>query len=141
MKVENCAYCMKNELLEKFGHIAFETENSLVIVFKDQTKPGRMIVAFKEHVSEIQYLEKEIKDAFMDDVTKVAKAIQKAFNPDRINYGAFGDTGGHLHMHLVPKYKDLPEWGGMFTMNTGILASEKVCEEVAEKISKAYQEL
>lgn len=141
MKVETCAYCMKNELLENFGYLAFETELSLVIVFKDQTKPGRMIVALKEHVSEIQYLDKNIRDAFFDDVTKVAKAIQKVYSPDRINYGAFGDTGGHLHMHLVPKYKDLPEWGGMFTMNTGVLVSEEACKEVSNKIKEAYQTL
>ena len=36
-----------------------------------------------------------------------------------MNYGAYGDTGCHLHMHLVPKYKDGFEWGGVFAMNPG----------------------
>ncbi|CCV63931.1 Histidine triad protein [Alteracholeplasma palmae J233] len=139
MKNENCSYCMKNELLEKFGYLAWETENSLIIVFKDQTKPGRMIVAYKGHEAEIQYLSDDKRNAFLKDVSDIAKAIQKAYHPDRINYGAFGDTGGHLHFHLVPKYKDGAEWGGMFTMNTGVLVDEKECEKVAEKIKQAYQ--
>lgn len=138
MKNENCAYCMKNELLSKFGYLAFETEVSLVIVFKDQTKPGRMIVAYKEHVSEIQYLDKENREKYLEDVTNVAKAIQKAYNPDKINYGAYGDTGGHLHFHLVPKYKDKDEWGSTFTMNTGILVDEDECILVANKIKDCY---
>ena len=35
-----------------------------------------------------------------------------------MNYGAYGDTGHHLHFHLVPKYADDEfEWGGVFAMN------------------------
>lgn len=47
----------------------------------------------------------------------VEKALHAAFHPDKINYGAYGDTGRHLHFHLVPKYKDGFEWGGVFAMN------------------------
>src|SRR5574344_2905622 len=93
MKKENCPYCMEGEFLKKFGYKAFETETSLVIVFKDQTKIVRMIVAYKkDHVAEITDLSTEERNKFMADVSDVAKAMQKGFNPDRINYGAYGDT-------------------------------------------------
>ena len=40
------------------------------------------------------------------------------FSPTKINYGAYGDAGHHLHFHLVPKYADDEfEWGGVFAMN------------------------
>ena len=55
-----------------------------------------------------------VKCPFID---RVAKALHKAFHPDKINYGAYGDTGHHLHFHLVPKYRDGYEWGGVFAMN------------------------
>lgn len=139
MKKENCPYCNQGEFLAKFGYLAFETETSLVIVFKDQTKRGRAIVAYKkDHVAEITDLDEATRNAFMKDVSDVARAIQKGFNPDRINYGAFGDTLGHLHFHIVPKYKDGAEWGGCFTMNTGILSDEKYCEEIAQIIKDNY---
>jgi diadenosine tetraphosphate (Ap4A) HIT family hydrolase len=141
MKDQNCAYCMQGELLAKFGYLAFETEQSLVIVFKDQSHPGRMIVAHKNHVSEIQYLTDDERNAYMKDVAMVAKAIQKAYNPDKVNYGAYGDTGCHLHFHLVPKYKDQFEWGGTFLMNTGNLVSEEECKLIAQKIKEAYDTL
>ena len=140
MKKDNCPYCQQGEFLAKFGYLAFETETSEVIVFKDQSHPGRAIVAYKkDHVAEIQDLSDEERNAFMKDVSDVAKAIQKAYNPDRINYGAYGDTLGHLHFHIVPKYKDSFEWGGTFVMNTGNLVDEAKCEEVAEKIKKYYK--
>ena len=141
MKDQNCAYCMKNELLDKFGYLAFETNSSLVIVFKDQSHKGRMIVAHKNHVSEIQYLTDEERNEYLADVAKVAKAIQKVYNPDKINYGAYGDTGCHLHFHLVPKYKDGFEWGSTFVMNTGNLVSVEECQEVAAKIKEAFYSL
>ena len=47
----------------------------------------------------------------------VAQAVLKAFQPDIVYYGAYGDTAGHCHVHLVPKYKDGFEWGGTFQMN------------------------
>jgi diadenosine tetraphosphate (Ap4A) HIT family hydrolase len=59
------------------------------------------------------------RTSFFADVAKVAKAIHKVFNPDKINYGAYGDTGNHLHFHLVPKYKDQFEWATTFEMNPG----------------------
>jgi diadenosine tetraphosphate (Ap4A) HIT family hydrolase len=53
----------------------------------------------------------------MRDVAKVGKAIALAFNPDKINYGAYADTISHLHMHIVPKYKEGYGFGGIFEMN------------------------
>ena len=137
MKDQNCAYCMKNELLDKFGYLAFETNCSLVIVFKDQSHKGRMIVAHKNHISEIQYLTDEERNEYLADVAKVAKAIQKVYNPDKINYGAYGDTGCHLHFHLVPKYKDEFEWATPFAMNPGkTYLTPAEYDEMIEKIKE-----
>ena len=114
---QNCAYCVEGELLAKFGIKICELENSKVYLFKEQSHPGRCIVAYKDHVSEIVDISEEERNRFFADVAKAARAIHKAFQPDKVNYGAYGDTGCHLHMHLVPKYKDEFEWGGVFQMN------------------------
>ena len=74
-------------------------------------------MAYKDHVSEIVNISEEERNLFMDDVCKASNAIHKAFNPNKVNYGAYGDTGCHLHMHLVPKYEGGDEWGGVFQMN------------------------
>jgi diadenosine tetraphosphate (Ap4A) HIT family hydrolase len=117
MKNQNCAYCMQGELLDKFGIYICDLDVSILVLFKEQSKRGRCIVAYKEHVSEIVDISDSERNAFMTDVARVSKALHAAFNPDKVNYGAYGDTGCHLHMHLVPKYKDGEEWGGIFAMN------------------------
>ena len=50
---QNCAYCVEGELLAKFGIKICELENSKVYLFKEQSHPGRLVVAHKKHVSEI----------------------------------------------------------------------------------------
>ena len=117
MKDTNCAYCMRGELLDKFGIFICDLQVSSLILFKEQSKPGRVIVAYKDHVSEIVNISDEERNLFMADVTRAAKALHAAFKPNKVNYGAYGDTGCHLHMHLVPKYEGGDEWGGVFQMN------------------------
>jgi len=139
MKDANCGYCMRGELLEKFGIYICDLSVSSLILFKEQSHPGRCIVAYKDHVSEIVDISDEERDAFFADVARASKAIHAAFHPDKVNYGAYGDTGCHLHMHLVPKYKDEYEWGGVFEMNPGKKYLEP--EEYEEMIRKIKAEL
>ncbi len=117
MKDNNCGYCMRGNLLEQFGIYICDLSVSSLILFKEQSHMGRCIVAYKDHVSEIVNISDEERKAFIEDVNRAAKAIHAVFHPDKLNYGAYGDTGCHLHVHLVPKYKDGFEWGGVFEMN------------------------
>jgi len=114
----NCAYCVEGELVDKFGIKICELDATKVYLFKEQSHKVRVIVASKHHVSEMVELSEEERNAFFHDVNHVAEAIHKAFSPDKVNYGAYGDTGHHLHFHLVPKYReDAFEWGSTFAMD------------------------
>ena len=117
MKDNNCAYCMQGELVEKFGYPVGKMPSGYLYIFKEQSKMGRLILAYKDHVSEIVYISDEDRNQFFADINKVAKAIHKIFSPSKVNYGMYGDTGCHLYMHLVPKYEGGDEWGSTFGMN------------------------
>ena len=139
MKDQNCAYCVEGELLDAFGIKICELESSKVYLFKEQSHLGRVIVAHKKHVSELVELSQEELHLYFDEVAKVANVLHKLFQPEKVNYGAYGDTGHHLHFHLVPKDKDGYEWGGVFAMNPG----EKYLteQEYAELVEKIKNEL
>ena len=131
----NCGYCVGGEPLAKFGIKICDLDVSQLILFKEQSHKGRCIVAYKDHVSEIVDISDEDRNKFFADVNIAAKAIHKAFNPDKVNYGAYGDTGCHLHMHLVPKYKDGFEWGGVFEMNPQkVFLSDAEYDELIQQI-------
>ena len=86
-------------------------------------------------MSEIVDLTKEEREEFIEDIAKVSNAIHKAFSPQKVNYGAYGDTGCHLHFHLVPKYEDEFEWGGVFAMNPHrVTLSDSEYAEIIQKI-------
>ncbi len=141
MKDQNCAYCLEGELVAAFGIKICELESSKVYLFMEQSHPGRVIVAHKKHVSEITELTPEERAAYMEDINKVACAMHEIFNPDKVNYGAYGDTEHHLHFHLVPKYKDGYEWGGVFAMNPGVKTlSEEAYQEMVEKYREVLAE-
>ena len=140
MKDQNCAYCMNNELVDAFGIEICDLESSQIYLFKEQSHKGRVIVAHKEHISELVDLSDEERDAFFADVAQVAKVLHKLYQPTKINYGAYGDTGKHLHFHLVPKYVDDDfEWGGVFAMNPQLTYLSD--EEYAKMIEEIKAEL
>lgn len=114
---ETCAYCAEGDRLAAFGIKICELPMSKLILFKEQTHKGRVIVACKKHVDDLTQLTKEERAQFAEDINRVALCLHKTFHPDKLNFGAYGDTMHHLHVHIVPKYKDEPEWGDVFAMN------------------------
>jgi len=94
-----------------------ELKVSTVFLFREQTYRGRCIVAYKDHNVELYDLKGNDLLAYMEDVNKVARALKEIFSPAKINYGAYSDKLPHLHMHLVPKYENGPDFGSTFTMN------------------------
>ena len=116
---KDCMYCMKDERRDNLMIGICQLEVSTVFLFKEQTYTGRCNVVYKDHVKELFQLNPDELTAFMNDVKKVAAAVDKAFQPNKINYGAYGDTLHHLHMHIVPKYEGKENWGSTFEMNPG----------------------
>ena len=50
----------------------------------------------------------------IDVYKRQAQAVTDLLHPDKINYLIFGDTSTHLHVHIVPKYRDGKDWGKVF---------------------------
>ena len=88
MKDANCGYCMRGELLDKFGIFICDLKVSSLILFKEQSHPGRCIVAYKDHVSEIVDISEEERRLFFEDVAHAAKAIHTAGTGQRCSFPA-----------------------------------------------------
>ncbi|SFD88506.1 Diadenosine tetraphosphate (Ap4A) hydrolase [Lentibacillus persicus] len=92
-------------------------EASTLYLNRDQTHEGRCILAFKDHKREVYELTAIERDLFMKELSLSAKLISDIYDPDKINYGIFGDLVSHLHVHIVPKYVGEKNWGEAFTNN------------------------
>ena len=135
-----CLYCQNNETLHNLMIEVAKLSVSRVFIFKEQTYHGRCLVAYKDHVDDLNLLSDDDRNAFMADVAKVTRAMQKVFNPAKINYGAYADTLEHLHFHLIPKYVDGPDFGGVFRMNPKeVYLSDAEYQEMAGQLVAAMQ--
>jgi diadenosine tetraphosphate (Ap4A) HIT family hydrolase len=133
----DCMYCMEDERRNQLMIEIAQLEVSTVFLFKEQTYKGRCNVVYKDHVKELFHLEDQELTSFMKDVKKVAEAVDKAFGPNKINYGAYGDTLHHLHMHVVPKYEGKENWGSTFEMNPGnIYLTDQEYQDRIQEIKK-----
>jgi diadenosine tetraphosphate (Ap4A) HIT family hydrolase len=115
--VSECLYCQNNDTLHQLMIKICDLEVSQLFLFKEQSYLGRCNVVYNDHTIDFHELSDDQRSAFMKDVVTVGKAIALAFNPAKINYGAYADTISHLHMHIVPKYEGGYGFGGVFEMN------------------------
>jgi histidine triad (HIT) family protein len=86
-------------------------EDGLTLAFMDigEVNPGHVLVAVKSHVENIFGLDDRLAAAVFQTVTRVARAVNKAYSPEGVtlyqaNGSAAGQTVYHFHLHLVPRY-------------------------------------
>ena len=126
---------MGGDMMKKIAYPICKMKTGYLYLFNEQSKRGRCIFAGNWHVSELTELTDEERSAYFQELAEVARVLHAVFKPDKLNYGAYGDTGCHFHIHLVPKYKDGDEWGGTFTMNPDkTFLSQDEYEAMSEQI-------
>lgn len=134
---KECLYCLNGEALDSLMLPIADLSVSRAFLFREQTYRGRCLVAYNHHVDDMNQLSPDELNAFMADVTRVTRAMQQAFHPDKINYGAFSDKLSHLHFHLAPKYNGGPDFGGTFRMNPGeVYLSDAEYQQLIDAVRK-----
>ena len=64
------------------------------------------------HVVEPTELSEDEATLFFAELLHAGRAIERVFEPVKMNYDILGNSVPHLHVHLVPRYADdpRPEW-------------------------------
>lgn len=131
----DCFYCEDGEKRRSLMVEICRLKYSTVYLNRNQKFPGRCVVKFQDHKTEYFQLTKEERDGFFEEVAAVAKAIWELYHPDKINYATFGDLVPHVHVHVVPKYQDGPDWGNPFDDTQGkVVLEENEYQEKAEAL-------
>lgn len=107
-KSKKCIFC-HNE--QKHSHAVFKTKFSLCILNIYPYNNGHLMISPRRHVRELSQLkENEILDLF-NSITRAQKLLDKVLKPQGFNIGIniseFAGAGipGHLHIHIVPRWK------------------------------------
>ena len=110
---EICKFCGDAHLRPDMAEVGPMPGGTLYL-HRDQSHPGRLLMVSARHVRKITDLSPEEYAALMDSVYQAAQAVTALCQPDKINYLVFGDTSTHLHVHIVPKYRQGGDWGKVF---------------------------
>lgn len=130
----DCSYCARDERLTAVLIEICPLDVSTLYLFREQSYRGRCVVALNRHEAELFRLDPETLGRFTRDVARTADALQRAFQPDKINYAIYGDLVPHLHYHIVPKYAGGPRWGEPFALlptPRQLLAPEEYTDRIA----------
>ena len=103
---KTCVFCEK----VKASDVLYE--NELAAVFRDgfPISKGHTLIIPKDHIQDYFELNKETKEA-MNELVEIARNdLIKELNPDAFNFGlnngpAAGQTVGHAHLHLIPRFE------------------------------------
>jgi len=87
-----------------------ELHHSYVILNRDQYFAGYTLLFLKQHVTELFHLEQKTRSELTEEISQVAEALSKAFQPDKINYELLGNMVPHMHWHLVPRFASDQLW-------------------------------
>ena len=98
-------------LFEPKNLVFYESRVSVAKLNPDQAFEGYTFLTLKWHEEELYRLADKDRKQFLEDMSLVASALSKAFNPDKMNYELLGNSMPHLHWHLVPRYTSDPMWG------------------------------
>ena len=81
---------------------------AVAVLGNDQYYPGYTLVIARRHATELYHLADGESTAYFQDMLRVARAIDRALSPRKMNYELLGNMVAHLHWHLFPRYADDP---------------------------------
>lgn len=81
-----------------------------VMLNPDQFFPGYCFVFTRSHVTELFHLDPAVRTEVMGEVSAVAAALDRVFNPTKINYELLGNMVPHMHWHIIPRFSGDPLW-------------------------------
>lgn len=68
---------------------------------------GRCLVKLNRHAEDLFDLDREERQELFEKIMPdLRKAIDESFRPEMYNYASLGNEVRHLHLHLIPRYKE-----------------------------------
>ena len=100
-------------MCDKYGaagpRLIAELETTRAFLHEDQFFPGYVLLVLRRHATELYELAAGERRAHLEEVSRVAQAIARAFQPVKMNYELLGNQVPHIHWHLVPRLSTDPD--------------------------------
>src|SRR3569832_1167618 len=104
-----CALCLQDG-----GEVVHRVAHMRIVLVEDSLYPGFCCVIWNAHASEMNDLSASDSADLMVVVWLVEAAVRDAMRPDKINIASLGNVVPHLHWHVIPRYRDVVFFFGLF---------------------------
>ena len=111
MPSTECPFCTKLANLDSLSHeeLVWQFPHSIALLGPWQYYLGYCILVARSHATELNELPEKERIAYFNEMCLLAKAIEAAFHPPKLNYELLGNQVPHLHWHLFPRYDHDPD--------------------------------
>lgn len=109
-----CLICSRIEMIAKNQNPYFvkELRTGYVVLGDHQHFRGYTLFLGKNHITELDQLDREERNLFLSEMADVAEAVKVSFGADKMNCELLGNGDAHVHWHLFPRRSgDLGEYG------------------------------
>ena len=110
MNPPDCPFCRKLADLAALGadEVVWRFPHSVALLGPWQYYHGYCVLASRRHARELSDLGDDERRTYLDEMCLLARAIERAFAPHKLNYELLGNQVPHLHWHLFPRSADDP---------------------------------
>jgi diadenosine tetraphosphate (Ap4A) HIT family hydrolase len=101
-----CPFCDKVAGISSLApdELVWEFRHGVALLGPWQYYEGYCILVSKMHATELSQLSPSDRAAFLQELCVLARAIEEAFRPHKLNYELLGNEVPHLHWHVFPRY-------------------------------------
>jgi histidine triad (HIT) family protein len=118
----------------------YEDDETFAFLDADPVNPGHTLVIPRQPYKNIYEIPQDSFAAVMNTVRKLAPAIKEAVDADGINIHMNNDAVAgqevfHLHVHIIPRFKDdgYTHWQGAENYHGGS-DGEKIAAQIADRL-------
>jgi ATP adenylyltransferase len=111
-KPEGCLFCrVRREKADRANLVLARTPHAILMLNKFPYNPAHLMIAVGRHVGQFRDLIPAESEAMISLTALAERALEAEYRPHGMNYGANSGAGagagfpGHLHLHLVPRWK------------------------------------
>ena len=101
----DCPFCRKLAQLDELPdeEVVWQFPHSVALLGPWQFYTGYCILVSRSHATELSQLPDTERLGYLDEMCRLARAIESCFSPHKLNYELLGNQVPHLHWHLFPR--------------------------------------
>lgn len=111
MSLDKCSFCNSDSeytklIVKKYNYWRIELHTS-------QSYLGRCAVILNDHKEDFFDISLEEREELFKITKDLQDSLKLAFHADMLNYATLGNIVPHVHLHVIPRYKDIVIFEGI----------------------------